>query len=130
MSVSKKLWALGAVAVMGSAILAANPAGTDSTAAPKRQTRTRLTRPWSELKDLTSDEKSKILEIHQKAVDQVHEIEAQEHKDILALLTDQQRKEVADLETKQKEQQRENRTRRSGTASSSGASPTDESGTK
>jgi Spy/CpxP family protein refolding chaperone len=105
MAFSKAIWAGGLAVAMGSAIFAAK---TD-TAAPAADTPAphhghgRLTKPWSELKDLTDDEKTKILAIHQKAIDEIHDIEAKEHEDILATLTGAQKKEVADLETKEKE---------------------------
>lgn len=102
MTFSKSLWLCGAALVISSAVMAADSkTATDSTpAAPKGHAR--LTKPWNELKDLTEDEKTKILEIHQKALDEVKEIDAKEHKDIMALLTEDQQKEVAEIEKKDK----------------------------
>jgi len=100
MSMSKLLWAGGLAVVMGSAIFAASPAPTDTPAPHKGHGR--LTKPWNELKDLTDDEKTKILAVHQKAIDEIHDIEAKEHDDILALLTDDQKKEIAAIEAKDK----------------------------
>jgi Spy/CpxP family protein refolding chaperone len=102
MTFSKSLWLCGAALVISSAVMAADSkTATDSTpATPKGHAR--LTKPWNELKDLTDDEKAKILEIHQKAVDDVKEIDAKEHKDIMALLTEDQQKEVAEIEKKDK----------------------------
>lgn len=104
MSLSKTLWAGGVAVLMGSAFLVAKteaPAG--DTAAPAHHGKGRLTKPWNELKDLTDDEKTKILAIHQKAIDEIHDIEAKEHSDILALLSDAQKTEVAAIEAKEKE---------------------------
>jgi hypothetical protein len=97
---------------MGSALLAAD--SSTPTAAPSRG-RARLTKPWNQLKDLTDDEKAKILEIHQKAVDEVKAIDAKEHEDILAVLTDDQKKEIATIEEKDKEAQRASRSKKGAT---------------
>lgn len=105
MSMSKKLCATAVAALLGGSALlvvaADAPAPTETT--PAHHGKGRLTKPWNELKDLTDDEKTKILAIHQKALDEVHAIEAKEHSDILATLTDDQKKEVAEIEAKDKE---------------------------
>ena len=122
MSFSKSLWTCGAALLMGTAVLAADsgtsgakPDGDAPAAASPatpRAGRARLTKPWNELKDLTDDEKSKILEIHQKALDEETAITKKEHEDILAVLTDTQKKEVADLEMKAKDAQRAARSKK------------------
>ncbi|HEY2586979.1 MAG TPA: hypothetical protein VGI81_14635 [Tepidisphaeraceae bacterium] len=122
MSFSKSLWMCGAALLMGTAVLAAD-SGTSgakaagetpaaATPATPRAGRARLTKPWNELKDLTEEERTKIIAVHQKALDEVHAIEAKEHADILALLTDEQKKEVAELEAKAKEAQRTARSKK------------------
>lgn len=117
MHLSKGLWAVAFGLVTGAALLAA-PAGDSASATPpQRRPSVRLTRPWSQMTDLTDDEKKKILEIHGKAAEQIRQIQEQEHKDILALLTEDQKKEAAEIETRDREQRRSRR----GTASSSGA---------
>jgi len=118
------MWLSGVAVLMGAAFLAAKPAGdSDSASAPKRQRTARLTKPWNELKDLTDDEKAKILGIHEQANEQVNAIRTKEHQDILAVLSDEQRKEVAEIEAKDKEQARESRSRKStGAAQSPGNS--------
>jgi len=73
---------------------------TAPTAPPEHHHRTKLTKPWSELKDLTDDEKSKILEIHGKALEDMKAIRDKEKEDIMALLTEDQKKEVSDLDEK------------------------------
>lgn len=112
MRFSKSLLACGAALVMGSAVLAAD---SSTPAAPPSRGRVRLTKPWNQLKDLTDDEKAKILEIHQKAVDEVKAIDAKEHEDILAVLTDDQKKEIATIEEKDKEAQRASRSKKGAT---------------
>jgi Spy/CpxP family protein refolding chaperone len=103
MSVSKALLFGGAALLMGSVLAAApkDPAGAGDAAAHKGHGR--LTKPWNELKDLTDDEKTKILTIHQKALDEIKDIEAKENTDILATLTDAQKAEVKEIEAKDKE---------------------------
>ena len=122
MSLKKCLYAGGLAVVMGSALLAAKPeAGTETDSAARKPGHARLTKPWNELKDLTEDEKTKILAVHQKAVDEMHEIEAKEHKDIMALLTDAQQKEVETVEAKDKEAARTARSHRATTQPSADA---------
>ena len=111
MSAGKGL--LGSVVVLlMSVVLFAAPGDNNSSGErtpTARRSRAGLTRPWNELKDLTDDEKTKIIEIHRKTVEQVHEIEAKEHADILAMLSDQQKQEIADIEAKDREAARERR---------------------
>jgi Spy/CpxP family protein refolding chaperone len=104
MSMSKSLWVGGVAILMGSALYAAKPeAPAPAADAPAaHHGKGRLTKPWNELKDLTDDEKVKVLAIHQKAIDEIHDIEAKEHADILAVLTPDQKKEIAAIEAKEK----------------------------
>lgn len=105
MSFSKSLLTCGAALMMGAAAVLAADSGTTGAkpdAPAARTSRARLTKPWNELKDLTDDEKSKILEIHQKALDEEKAITKKEHEDILAVLTDTQKKEVVEIEAKEK----------------------------
>lgn len=131
MSFSKSLWMCGAALLMGTAVLAADSGASGAkpasdapaaaTPATPRARRARLTKPWNELKDLTEEERTKILAVHQKALEEVHAIEAKEHADILAMLTDEQKQEVADIELKAKEAQRAARSKKP-TTQPSGAS--------
>jgi Spy/CpxP family protein refolding chaperone len=127
MSVGKGLLS-GGVVLLLSVVVCAAPGDNNSgekTPTASRRSRAGLTKPWNELKDLTDDEKTKIVEIHRKAVDQVHEIEAKEHADIVALLSDQQKKEVAEIEAKDRQATRERR--RPATQPSASARPSDTS---
>ena len=124
MSVGKGLLGSGMVLLLSVVVFAApgdNNSGDKAPATPRRS-RAGLTRPWNELKDLTGDEKTKIIEIHRKALDQVHEIEAKEHADILALLTDEQKKEVAEIEAKDRQARRRPATQPSASARGSESS--------
>jgi Spy/CpxP family protein refolding chaperone len=60
----------------------------------------RLTKPWKDLTSLTEDQKRQIAQIHRKAVDETKAIEQREKADIMALLSDQQKAELAALQEK------------------------------
>lgn len=123
MSLSKSLWVCGAALAMGTMVWAADSSGTKSDApeTPARTGHARLTKPWNELKDLTADEKAKILEIHQKALDEEKAIQKKEHADILAVLTDDQKKEVAAIEVKERSARAKKATSQPSGASASSA---------
>lgn len=55
----------------------------------------RLTQPWSWLTSLTDEQKTKINEIHKKSVEEQAKLREKEEADITALLTDEQKKELA-----------------------------------
>jgi hypothetical protein len=97
MAASKWLAGMGTV-VLAAALVAGQQQQSATQPAPRRQTRSRLTRPWSQIKDLTDDEKTKILEFHRKGLDERAASLAKEREEIFALLTDEQKKEVAAIE--------------------------------
>jgi hypothetical protein len=113
MSLFKSLLLGGAGLLLGSAFLMAAPEA--PAPAEAHHGKGRLTKPWNELKDLTDDEKTKILAIHQKALDEVRDIEAKEKTDIMATLTDAQKKEVASIEAKDKQAAHESRSHKATT---------------
>ena len=78
--------------------------------APRRSPR--LTRPWNQLTDLSDDLKGKIIGIHSKANAEVNAIRTKEHEEILALLSDPQKKEVADIEAQDRTRNRRGSTTR------------------
>jgi hypothetical protein len=100
---------LGAV-VLGAALVGAqqqsssssgqstsNSAQQQQTTTPRRSSN-RITRPWSQLSDLSDDVKTKIIAIHRKSLDDVAAIRAKEHEDIVALLSEAQKKQLVDVE--------------------------------
>ena len=94
--------ALAALAV-GSAVMISRVAPVDAApaAGDKKPAATfKLTKPWSELATLSDEQKSKIHDIHAKALAQVSEIEKQEKADIMALLTDAQKTELKEATAK------------------------------
>ncbi|MGA3068132.1 MAG: hypothetical protein ABSF29_14910 [Tepidisphaeraceae bacterium] len=52
--------------------------------------------PFNLLTDLTDDQKSQIVKIHNEELDQERALRAQEHDNIMALLSDDQKKELVD----------------------------------
>lgn len=62
----------------------------------------KITKPWSDLKDLSDEQKTKIKEIHQKANEEVKAIRDKENADITALLTDAQKEELKSMQEKEK----------------------------
>ena len=85
----------------------------------------KLTKPWSEITSLSTEQKAKIHEVHTKATAQISAIEKQEKADIMALLNDQQKTELKELQAKDRKEAAERRgTRRAGgptTAPAAGA---------
>ena len=57
----------------------------------------RLIKPYTDLKDLTADQTIKLKEIHKKYSDQIKALEAQQKDEMAAVLTDDQKKELAEL---------------------------------
>ncbi|HEY8749370.1 MAG TPA: hypothetical protein VIM11_15405 [Tepidisphaeraceae bacterium] len=100
MAASKWLVGIGAV-VLGAALVTGQQQQQQqqqNTTTPQRQTRARLTSPWTQIKDLSDDTKSKIIELRRKSVEERAVISAKERSDIMALLSDAQKKEVTDYE--------------------------------
>lgn len=68
---------------------------------PKEPKAAKLVQPWSEL-TLTEAQQAQIFEIHQKSLAAIRDIKAKERADILALLSDEQKAELAKLEDQAK----------------------------
>jgi hypothetical protein len=60
----------------------------------------RIIKPFSDLKDLTAEQTERMKEIHKRYNDQIKAIEAQQKQELMAVLTAEQKKELADIETK------------------------------
>jgi Spy/CpxP family protein refolding chaperone len=58
----------------------------------------RLTKPWSQLSDLSDDQKSKLIEIHRGARAQIQQILQQERRDCLAILNQKQLDQLRAIE--------------------------------
>ncbi|MGD0540824.1 MAG: hypothetical protein ABSB33_04820 [Tepidisphaeraceae bacterium] len=66
-----------------------------------RASRMRVGAPFNKLTDLTEDQRAKIKDIRAAASEQERQIRQKEHDDIVALLTDDQKKELSDIEAKE-----------------------------
>ena len=64
---------------------------------PRKQGMGRLTQPWSKISSLSDEQKSRIREIHGKAVAEINAIRERENADIMALLTEEQKAEAQKL---------------------------------
>jgi hypothetical protein len=120
----------GAVLSMAAAVLVSQVRGAadERAAAPAAAVAAadvKLTKPWSEITSLSTEQKAKIHEVHSKATAQISAIEKQEKADIMALLNDQQKTELKELQAKDRKEAAERRaTRRTGgpaTAPAAGA---------
>lgn len=58
----------------------------------------RLIKPYSDLKDLTAEQTTKLKEIHKKFSEQIKALEAQQREEMATILTDVQKKEVAEAQ--------------------------------
>jgi len=69
---------------------------------PKNDTKdlkgVRLIKPYSDLKDLTPEQTTKLKEIHKKFSEQIKALEAQQREEMATVLTDVQKKEVAEAQ--------------------------------
>jgi len=83
-------------AVMAVGLSASLLSAADETPAPASQPTksVKLTKPYSELKDLTDDQKEKIAKAHADFLDKEKQIKAEEKAAIDAVLTDEQKAEI------------------------------------
>lgn len=93
---------LAAAGVLSVSVLVVADDATTPPAAtqPAAVTHAKLTKPWSELSNLTDDQKAKIAAVHAKALEDEKAIRDKEKEDIDAVLTDDQKKELKELEAK------------------------------
>jgi Spy/CpxP family protein refolding chaperone len=92
-SVAALLLGVGLTAIAEDATT--NPSGDE----PK-STHVRVPAPYNLLSDLSDDQEAKIKDIHADILDQERQLKEKEHDEIAAVLTDDQKKEVTDLESK------------------------------
>ena len=57
----------------------------------------KLTKPWNQIASLSDEQKAKINEIHKKAVEDRQAIDKREHEEAMAVLTEEQRTELAKM---------------------------------
>ena len=104
---SKWIVGLGAV-ILGAALVTAqqqsgSASGQSGTSSSQQQAATprrggRLNRPWNQLSDLSDDQKTKIIAIHRKTLVEIAAINAKEREQVVALLTEDQKKQLATID--------------------------------
>lgn len=96
----------GAVLLLGSSLVVSQVrsagAAPDAKAEPAKPAAAavKITKPWSDIASLNDEQRTKIHDIHAKALAQINEIEKQEKADIMALLTDAQKTEMKEAAAK------------------------------
>jgi Spy/CpxP family protein refolding chaperone len=95
----KLFLAVAALMIAGSLSVRAEDATTQPTT--QESSTGKIPARFSKL-DLTDDQKSKISDIHEKAIAQVKEIDKQEYADIDAVLTDDQKAELKKMDDDRK----------------------------
>lgn len=93
------------VAVLGACLLFGNTARADEAGAPaesekpaKKAPQLKVVKPWSLITTLTEEQKQKIVAIREAIAAERKKLEAMEKEQILAVLTDAQKQELADAE--------------------------------
>jgi len=61
----------------------------------------RLFAPYSKMTSLNDEQRNHIREIHRKALAAIHDIESKQTEDIMALLNDDQKKELHEIEAQE-----------------------------
>jgi hypothetical protein len=69
----------------------------------------KLVQPWSKLTTLNDDQRTKLNDIHQKALAEIKAIRDKEETDCMAVLTDAQKSELKKLEEQEKAEAKEKR---------------------
>lgn len=72
----------------------------DAAEGAKKSRSRRLVKPWSELTTLSEDQKTRIIEIHQQALEDRKAIDRREREQIVSMLSEAQQVELRDLEEK------------------------------
>ena len=93
-----KLHMILAISLVG--LLAVATLGHAADAAKPDVKGARLIKPYSDLKDLTPEQTTKLREIHRKYLDEVKDLKAKEEDQMMAVLTDAQKKEIGDTSKK------------------------------
>lgn len=101
-----------ALFALTTAVYAADDKKDDGKETPKTETKAttdapvtsgrsaRLVKPYSDLKDLSSEQEAKLKSIHAKYLAQMNEIRAKEKDESMAVLSDDQKKELVEVTAK------------------------------
>ena len=125
---SHKHWLGTGVAafLVGSTFIVAHAAKSPSASATTRPAK--LTKPWSEIKDLSDEQVTKIKTIHEKFLEEQHVLESKQKADIMALLTDAQKKELDEALAEDKKEAAERRVAKDGKTEKTSATTKPSSG--
>ena len=88
----------------------------------------KLTKPWSEIKDLSDEQVTKIKTIHEKFLEEQHVLESKQKADIMALLTNAQKKELDKALAEDKKEAAERRVAKDGKTEKTSATTKPSSG--
>lgn len=102
---------LAALLTISTAAYAADDKKDDAKETPKADTKTeappvtsgrsaRLVKPYSDLKDLSSEQEAKLKSIHAKYLAEMNQIRAKEKDESMAVLSDDQKKELVEVTAK------------------------------
>jgi Spy/CpxP family protein refolding chaperone len=91
-------WGVLALAVVVAVAAISYSDDTTTPPASEKPKAVKVNSPWSKIKSLSDDQKQKIHEIHAKALADIKEIRTKETADITALLTDDQKTELAKIQ--------------------------------
>jgi hypothetical protein len=95
---------VGSVAALllgvGAAAIAQDATTMPSSDEPKPASHVKIPAPYNLLPDLSDDQQSKIKDIHSEILDEQKALKQKEHDEIADVLTDDQKKEIGDLESK------------------------------
>lgn len=123
----KKLFAL-LVAVAFIAVLpvrAEEPADGAKKESADKPKKLRLVKPWSDLSTLNDEQKAKISEIHAEYVEKINQLREDEEAAIMALLTEDNKAELAKQEAERKQAQKERNAARRAAAKAGTTQPAD-----
>ncbi len=85
----------------------------------------RLVKPWSDLSTLNDEQKAKISEIHAEYVEKINQLREDEEAAIMALLTEDNKAELAKQEAERKQAQKERNAARRAAAKAGTTQPAD-----
>jgi hypothetical protein len=99
------------LALVASSVVVAQDERSKGTQQPDRPiSRAKLVKPWSDLRTLSDDQKHQIVQIHATALDEMRRVREKEQTDIMALMTDENKAELAELKAKERADAKARRT--------------------
>jgi Spy/CpxP family protein refolding chaperone len=83
------------------------PAAATSQPSTVKVRKIRLPRPWSQMTDLTDEQKQEVYRIHRRTLDEIRKLRQQETQDIVATLTDPQKEQWREIVKQNAERKRQ-----------------------